>query len=378
MSILAIVKETKSSEARASASVDAVKKYIALGFDVRIEQGAGLKSNINDEAYSAAGATIEKNATTAVVNADIVLCVNLPETTTQSAMKSGAALIGMLAPLDPKSDFSVLREKNILGFALELLPRISRAQSMDVLSSQSNLAGFRAVIEAVANSTKATPMMMTAAGTVAPAKALVIGAGVAGLQAIATAKRMGAVVSAFDVRPAVKEQVQSLGAKYIEVPAPAESAETTGGYAKEMSEDYKKAQAQAMHDVLKSQDIVISTALIPGKPAPELITDAMLRDMKPGSVIVDLAAAAGGNCKATIADEITQKYGVTLIGYTNMPSRVAHDATPLYARNLFNFISTLMVNKEKQFVIDWDDELIKGSLITREGALVHPMLAPAA
>lgn len=378
MSILAILKETKSNEARTSASVDAVKKYIALGFDVCVEKGAGLQSNISDEAFTAAGATLEKDAATTVANADIVLCVNMPDIATQSAMKSDSALIGMLAPLDAKSDFSTLCEKNILGFALELLPRISRAQSMDVLSSQSNLAGFRAVIEAVANSAKATPMMMTAAGTVAPAKTLVIGAGVAGLQAIATAKRMGSVVSAFDVRPAVKEQVQSLGAKYVEVPAPAESAETAGGYAKEMSEDYKKAQSKAMHEVLKTQDIVISTALIPGKPAPELITDAMLRDMKQGSVIVDLAAASGGNCKATIADEVTQKYGVTLIGYTNMPSRVASDATPLYARNLYNFISTLMINKEKQFAIDWEDELIKGTLITQKGAIVHPMLTQAA
>jgi NAD(P) transhydrogenase subunit alpha len=252
---------------------------------------------------------------------------------------------------------------------LELLPRISRAQSMDVLSSQSNLAGYRAVIDAVALLGKAVPMMMTAAGTVAPAKALVLGAGVAGLQAIATAKRLGAVVSAFDVRPAVKEQVESLGAKFVEVPAE-ESGETQGGYAKEMSEDYKRKQAQLIHDTIIKQDIVITTALIPGKAAPILITEDMVKGMKPGSVIVDLAAQAGGNCPLTELDAAVEKHGVTLVGYGNMPSRVAADASQLYARNLYNFISTLMLSKDG-FNVKWDDELVTGTLLCKDGSVVH-------
>lgn len=373
MTIIAVVKETREGESRAAISPDSVKKYAALGFTVKVEQGAGLGSNITDDALKTAGATLVATAKEAVSDASIVLCVNTPEKDILDALKDGAALIGCLAPLDENSDFSPLKDKKIDGFALELLPRISRAQSMDILSSQSNLAGFRAVIEAVANSSKVIPMMMTAAGTVPPAKALILGAGVAGLQAIATAKRLGAVVSAFDVRAVVKEQVQSLGAKFVEVKTDA-NAETSGGYAKEMSEEYKQRQSQAIHDSIKLQDIVISTALIPGKPAPELITEAMVKDMKPGSVIIDLAAASGGNCKLTKENAIITVHGVTIIGYSNLPSRAAADATPLYARNLFNFISTLMVNKEKQFAIDWEDELIKGTLITHDGAIVHPAL----
>lgn len=373
MTTLAILKETKQGEARAAASADAVKKYKTLGFSVLVQQGAGTASGISDEMFEAAGASIVQTAIDTVADADIVLCVNTPSSDIVSAMKEGAALIGMLAPLDKTSDYSAVSARKIDAFALELLPRISRAQSMDVLSSQSNLAGFRAVIEAVAASGKTTPMMMTAAGTVPPAKALVLGAGVAGLQAIATAKRLGAVVSAFDVRAAVKEQVQSLGAKFVEVKAD-EDAETAGGYAKEMSEEYKARQAAALHEVLKTQDIVISTALIPGKPAPELITAAMLKDMKPGSVVVDMAASAGGNCKQTKLNEATVINGVTLIGYSNLPSRAATDATPLYARNLYNFVSTLMFDKDKQFAIQWDDELIKGTSIIKGGAKNHPAL----
>jgi len=233
------------------------------------------------------------------------------------------------------------------------------------------------VIEAVAATTKTIPMMMTAAGTIPPAKVLVLGAGVAGLQAIATAKRLGAVVSAFDVRAAVKEQVQSLGAKFVEVSAAAGTGETAGGYAQEMDEDYKKRQEQAIADSIKVQDIVISTALIPGKPAPRLITEAMVQSMKPGSVIVDLAAASGGNCALTKAEEITQAHGVTLIGYTNLPSRAASDAAPLYARNLLTFVTTLMLDKEtKRLNVAWDDELIKGTLVTKGGQIIHPALQP--
>jgi NAD(P) transhydrogenase subunit alpha len=366
MPILAIPKETRANEARAAATPDTVKKFAALGLMVRVEQGLGLASGIRDEAYEAAGAVICDTSLNTVTGADIILCVNLPDAGTISIMQEGATLIGMLAPHDSSTDLTPLTVKKMNAFALELLPRISRAQSMDVLSSQSNLAGFRAVIEAAFYTAKTTPMMMTAAGTIAPAKALILGAGVAGLQAIATAKRLGCVVSAFDVRPAVKEQVQSLGAKFIEVAAD-ESGETAGGYAKEMSDDYKKRQVQAIHDVIRTSDIVIATALIPGKPAPELVTKEILQDMKQGAVIVDLAAASGGNCKATVKDQVTEKNGVKLVGYTNLPSRAAADATPLYARNLYNFVSGLMVSKEKELAIQWDDELIQGTLVVKEG-----------
>lgn len=370
---LAIIKETAPHEKRCAISLDAIKKYAALGCTITVQAGAGEGSSLSDEALAAAGATIASGAADTVAQADVVLCVQAPADDVLDAMPKEALLVGCLAPLDAGADLSRYTSRGISAFAMELLPRISRAQAMDVLSSQSNLAGYRAVIDAVAQFGKVVPMMMTAAGTVPPAKVLVLGAGVAGLQAIATAKRLGAVVSAFDVRPAVKEQVMSLGAKFIEVPAE-ENAETAGGYAKEMSEDYKRKQSELIHETLKSQDICISTALIPGKPAPELITEPMLKDMKSGSVIVDLAVASGGNCKSSKADEIVTAHGVTLIGHSNMPSRASVDATPLYARNLFNFVSTLMLNKEKQFAVNWDDELIAGTLICKDGEVVHPML----
>lgn len=373
---IAAAKESSSLEARVALTPDTVKKYVAAGITVAIEAGAGLASGISDEAFAAAGATVAATAAEAYAGADIVVCVDTPDDKGIAAIPEGAILIGMMNPLDPKTDFSALNKRSIHAYAMELLPRISRAQSMDVLSSQSNLAGYRAVIEAVARTTKTVPMMMTAAGTIPPAKALILGAGVAGLQAIATAKRLGAVVSAFDVRAVTKEQVQSLGAKFIEVPA-SEDAQTSGGYAKEMDEDYKRRQAEALAAVMPVQDIVISTALIPGKPAPELITSAMVESMKAGSVIVDLAAANGGNCKLTKADQaIRTANGVIIIGYTNMPSRAASDASPLYARNLQTFILTLMFDKtNKTLSIQSDDELIKGTLVTKGGAVVHPMLA---
>jgi NAD(P) transhydrogenase subunit alpha len=373
---IAAAKESSPLEARVALVVDTVKKFVAAGISVSIEQGAGLASGIADSAYEAAGATIAATAKDAYAGADIVLCVDTPNDAGISAIPEGAILIGMMNPLDPKTDFSALNKRSIHAYAMEFLPRISRAQSMDVLSSQSNLAGYRAVIEAVSATSKTIPMMMTAAGTIAPAKTLVLGAGVAGLQAIATAKRLGSVVSVFDVRAATKEQVMSLGAKFVEVAA-GEDAQTAGGYAKEMDEDYKKRQEQAIADVIKLQDIVISTALIPGKPAPELITEAMVASMKAGSVIVDLAAANGGNCKQTRKDEVVKTAnGVTIIGYTNMPSRAASDASPLYARNLQTFVMTLMFDKEsKALKIMSDDELIKGTLVTKGGAVVHPALA---
>jgi NAD(P) transhydrogenase subunit alpha len=356
MTTLYIPKELIPGEQRVAATPDSVKRYVSLGARVVVESGAGLGSQVADGDYEKAGASIGQD----IATADIVLCVRPPSSLLISAMKEGAMLIGMLDPYSNQSTRELYHSKKISAFAMELLPRISRAQAMDVLSSQSNLAGYRAVIEASFMLGKATPMMMTAAGTVAAAKALVLGAGVAGLQAIATAKRLGAMVSAFDVRPAVKEQVESLGAKFIEVPA--EGGETTGGYAREMSEEYKQKQSKLIADTIAKQDIVITTALIPGKPAPTLITQAMVENMRPGSVIVDLAAERGGNCELTKADEVVQHRGVTILGATNLPSRVASDASGLYARNLYNFVSTLMLGKEG-LSIKWDDELIKGTLL---------------
>lgn len=372
---IAAVKETAALESRVALTPDSIKKFRALGMDVAIERGAGLASGISDAAMAEAGATLADTPTQALEAADIVLAVSMPSREVIGQIPQGGIVIGMLDPLNKLTDFTPLNARNIHAYAMELLPRISRAQSMDVLSSQSNLAGYRAVIEAVAATSKTIPMMMTAAGTIPPAKMLVLGAGVAGLQAIATAKRLGAVVSAFDVRAAVKEQVQSLGAKFVEV---AGADDAAGGYAKEMDEDYKQRQEQAIADVIKSQDIVISTALIPGKPAPRLISEAMVQSMKASSVIVDLAAASGGNCALTQADTVVQAHGVSIIGYTNLPARAASDASPLYARNLFTFVSTLMFDKEsKRLNVLGDDELIKGTLVTKGGSLVHPALQPA-
>jgi len=294
------------------------------------------------------------------------------------AMQSGAILVGMLNPYGAKDTVQQYASANISAFSMEFVPRITRAQAMDVLSSQSNLAGYRAVIEGAAEYGRALPMMMTAAGTVAPARVLILGAGVAGLQAIATAKRLGAIVSAFDVRPAVKEQVQSLGATFVEVdPEATANAETSGGYAKEMGEDYKRKQAQKIHDTLKKTDIAISTALIPGKPAPVLITEDMVKDMKLGSIIVDLAVESGGNCPLSEVGKIVTKHGVKIMGLTNIPGRIAADASALYARNLFNFVSLMIDKASNSIKINMEDEIIKGTLLTHSGALVHSTLKAA-
>lgn len=367
MVTIAVIKETKTGESRVAANPDAVKKYAALGAKILVEKGAGLASSISDHDYASAGAALVSSAQEALIGADIVLKVAPPSAEEISMIPDGAMLVGTLEPFAKKDLFAAYNRKNISSFALEMLPRISRAQSMDVLSSQSNLAGYRAVIEASTAFSKVVPMMMTAAGTVPAAKALILGAGVAGLQAIATAKRLGAIVSAFDVRTAAKEQVESLGAKFIEVKAE-ESGDAAGGYAKEMSEDYKRKQSELIAETLKKQDMVITTALIPGKPAPVLITEEMVKAMKPGSVIVDLAAANGGNCPLTEADKMVIKHGVTLIGYTNMPSRAAVDASNLYSRNLYNFVSTLLLPEVK-----WEDELAVGTLLTKGGATTHKM-----
>lgn len=368
---ISVLKARMAGEKRVAVTPDAVRKYVQLGVEVTVEKGAGVAAAFTDADYKAAGAHIAASLGTAVKGTALLLAVHAPDEEICAALPEGCLVAGMLAPNESDALLPHYATNKLTTFTLELLPRISRAQSMDVLSSQSNLAGYRAVIEAVHAMEKVVPMMMTAAGTVVPAKALVLGAGVAGLQAIATAKRLGAVVSAFDVRPAVKEQVQSLGAKFIEVPSEEEGGEASGGYAKEMSEEYKQRQQQLIHDTIIKQDIVITTALIPGRPAPVLITEAMVEAMKPGSVIVDLAAIAGGNCPLTEPDKVIKKHGVTLIGYTNLPSHTAGDASQLYARNLYNFVSTLLLDKEGKLAPNWEDELITGTMLTKDGQAVH-------
>ena len=373
--IIAILKERRAGETRVAATPETVKKFKALGAEMVIEAGAGAGARIADADYQASGATIAANAADALKDADIVLKVRPPSDDEIGLLKKGAILVGLLSPATEKETIAKLAEHGIVAFAMELLPRISRAQTMDVLSSQANLAGYKAVIDAVAQYGRAIPMMMTAAGTITPARVLVMGAGVAGLQAIATAKRLGAIVSATDVRPATKEQVESLGGTFVAVmDEEFEQAQTSSGYAKEMSKEYQEKQAALIAETIKKQDIIITTALIPGRKAPILITEEMVKSMKPGSVIVDLAAEQGGNCPLTRADEVYEVHGVTLMGTTNLPGRLAADASSLYARNLFNFLS-LVIDKETGTVkLDWEDEIIKGAGLTRDGAIVHPAL----
>lgn len=377
---IAVPKEIRPDERRVAASPETVKKFRDLGFDVVVEKGAGVEASFTDDAYVKAGATIADDAAAACADADIVLKVQRPMTKEEgeadevALLREGAVLIGLLDPYSNPESLQRYNERKVTAFAMELLPRITRAQSMDVLSSQSNLAGYKAVLDAAFEFGRAMPMMMTAAGTVAPARVLVLGAGVAGLQAIATAKRLGGIVSAFDVRPAVKEQVESLGAKFVEVESEeVAEAETAGGYAKEMSEAYKKKQAEALEREIAKVDMVVTTAQIPGKPAPKLISKAMVDSMKPGSVIVDLASATGGNCEVTEHGEIVRTdSGVTVIGHANMPSRVAVDASALYAKNLFNFLSPLYDKEAGTLTINpEEDEIVRGTLLTRDGAVVH-------
>jgi NAD(P) transhydrogenase subunit alpha len=383
---LAIPKETRANESRVAASPDTVKRLIGLGLDIVVETGAGLGASFTDAAYQAAGAAIAPDAATACADAAIVLKVQRPRLKSEGLdelayLKSGTVLVAILGALQNKADVEAYAAAGLTSFAMELIPRITRAQSMDVLSSQSNLAGYKAVIEAASAYGHAMPMMMTAAGTVPPARVVVMGAGVAGLQAIATARRLGAIVSAFDVRAAAKEQVESLGASFVEVDAEAaKQAETAGGYAKEMGEDYQRRQREKIHETVKKQDIVICTALIPGRQAPILITKDMVADMKPGSVVVDLAAEAGGNTEGVkLGKTVVTANGVKLIGPANMASQVATDASSLYARNLFAFLGLIVDGKEQSLKIDTADEIIRGTLVTRDGAIVHPALAaPAA
>jgi NAD(P) transhydrogenase subunit alpha len=382
---ISIPKERRAHERRVAATPDSVKRLVGQGLSVAIESGAGAGAAFPDDSYRAAGAEIAPDAAAALAAGDIVLKVQRPlragegEFDELAAMKKGATLIGLLQPLQQKDDVEAYAAAGIAAFSMELIPRITRAQSMDVLSSQSNLAGYKAVLDATAEFGRALPMMMTAAGTIPPARVLVMGAGVAGLQAIATARRLGAVVSATDVRYAAKEQVESLGATFLTVDLEAMKAmETAGGYAKEMGEDFARRQREHVTEALKKIDIVICTALVPGRKAPVLITGAMLGAMRPGSVVVDLAAEQGGNCEGSrVGETVVTENGVRIVAHANVPSRIAVDASQLYARNLVNFLA-LLIDKDKTLKIDLGDEIVKATLLTKDGVVVHPQLAPAA
>ncbi len=373
---IAIPQERRANETRVAASPEVVKKLIDLGFQVVIEKDAGLAASFTDGAFREAGATIAGNARAAVKGAGIVFKIQAPGVGELSQYKKGQILIASMGALGSPKEMRVYAKAGLTSFAMELMPRITRAQSMDILSSQSNLAGYKSVLDAASEFGRAFPMMMTAAGTVAPAKVFIMGVGVAGLQAIATAKRLGAVVTATDVRPATKEQVESLGGKFLEVdPEMEKDAQTEGGYAKEMPPEYfaKQKKVVALH--IDKQDIIITTALIPGRPAPDLVTPDMVASMKPGAVIVDLAVEAGGNCPLSKLDQIvTTKNGVKIIGHGNVAGRLAADASQLFAKNLLNFITPLVDVETKQLAIDWEDEIVTGTLVTRDGKVVHPML----
>ena len=378
---VAIVKERRAYERRVAASPDTVKRMVEMGLEVAAESGAGGEASFTDDAFAAAGASIAPDAAATLDGADILLKVQRPLLGDEAGndelryLKRGAALIGLLQPLRHPADIEAYAHAGIAAFAIELLPRITRAQAMDALSSQANLAGYKAVLEAADEFGRAFPMMMTAAGTIKAARALVMGAGVAGLQAIATARRLGAIVAASDVRAAAKEQVESLGATFITVDeAASRSAETVQGYAREMGEDYQRRQRETITVALKRTDIVICTALIPGHKAPILLTEAMVAELAPGSVVVDLAVESGGNVEGSRLGEIvTTANGVKIIGHANMASRIPVDASQLYARNLLNFLM-LLVDKDGKLKIDVDDEIIKATLLTADGAVVNPAL----
>ncbi len=363
-------------EPRIGLSPETAKKLVKAGAKVTVRSGAGLRSHFSDQDYKDAGAAIAKTDAEAVSGADVVFTVRRPPLALAKAMKKGAALVGMLDPFSDAEGLDALAKTGVTLFAMELMPRITRAQSMDVLSSQSNLAGYKAVVDAAAAFERALPMMMTPAGTVPAARVFIMGVGVAGLQAIATARRLGGIVTATDVRPAVKEQVASLGAKFIAVEDEEfKQAETAGGYAKEMSDAYKKKQAELIAEHVKNQDIVITTALIPGRPAPKLISKAMIESMRPGSIIVDLAAERGGNTELTKPGEIAGHKGVRIFGLLNLPGQVPVNASSLYARNLQAFIEPFIDKEKTTLAIDWEDEVAKGTAIARDGTIVNPMVA---
>jgi H+-translocating NAD(P) transhydrogenase subunit alpha len=368
----------EANETRVAISPETVKKFIALGCTVKVQAGAGRRARFSDELYKAQGAHIAAAAAETLSGADILLKVRRPSIEELKALKPGAIVAAMLDPYADAAGLQRLAATGVCAFAMELMPRITRAQSMDVLSSQANLAGYKAVINAAALFERAIPLMMTAAGTVPAAKAFIMGVGVAGLQAIATARRLGAIVSATDVRPATKEQVVSLGAKFIAVEDEEfRQAETQTGYAKPMSQEYQKKQVALIADHLKSQDIVITTALIPGRPAPRLITKAMVEGMKSGAIVVDLAAERGGNCDLTKPGGTVEHNGVRIVGPLNLAGEMPLSASSLYAKNLLNFLELLIDKKEKALKVNWDDEIITGTLVTKDGKIVHRALQPA-
>src|ERR1700694_4991030 len=371
-----VPKESLAGERRVALVPEAARALVKGNLQVAVEAGAGASAFFSDAAYIDAGANVT-DATTAL-GSDAVLKVQPPTLDEVGRLREGAVLISFLQPATNADVITALAKQKVSAFSLDLVPRISRAQSMDALSSQAGIAGYKAVLLAANHLPKFFPLLMTAAGTIAPARVLVMGAGVAGLQAIATARRLGAIVSATDVRPATKEQVESLGATFVAVMDDEfKEAQTASGYAKEMSKEYQAKRAALIAETIKKQDIVITTALIPGRKAPVLVTEDMVKTMKPGSVIVDLAAEQGGNCPLTKPDEVVEVHGVTLMGYCNLPGRLAVDSSSLYASNLFNFVSLFVDKKTGAVTLNWDDEIIKGAGLTRGGAVVHPALKPA-
>ena len=373
---IAVAKEIDPSEPRVAASPDTVKKFKALGVDVAVESGAGIKSGMPDAEFTAAGATVSADA---LVDADIIIKVKRPEVSELARYRRGALVMAIMDPYGNDAALKAMADAGVAAFAMELMPRITRAQVMDVLSSQANLAGYRAVIEGAEAFGRAFPMMMTAAGTVPATKLFVMGVGVAGLQAIATARRLGAIVTATDVRPATKEQVESLGAKFLAVEDEEfKNAQTAGGYAKEMSKEYQAKQAALTAEHIKKQDVIITTALIPGRPAPRLVTMDMVKSMRPGSVLVDLAVERGGNVEGVKLGEAVEIDGVKIIGFPNLAGRVPASASSLYARNLFAFIETMIDKTSKALAVNWDDDLVKATALTKDGAIVHPNFQPKA
>ena len=377
---IAVPRERRAHERRVAASPETAAKFIDLGFEMVVESGAGAGARFADGDFAGAGASVGRDLAATLGGADIVLHVQPPliedegDIDEVALMDEGAILVGMLAATESPARIAAYNRRRVTALALELMPRLSRAQSMDGLSSQSNLMGYRAVVDAAYEFARAFPMMMTSAGTVAPARVVVLGAGVAGLQAIATARRLGAVVSAFDVRPAAKEEVESLGGRFIEVEDREGTIDRDAVYASEMGEDYQRRQRAALQGALADADIAICSALIPGRRAPLLVTKEMVETMQPGSIIVDLAAASGGNCELSREGETVDSNGVTIVAHHNVPSRVAVDSSRLYARNLFNFVSTFVDRESGTLAIDWNDELVQGTLLTRDGETVHELL----
>lgn len=375
---IAVPRETDAVETRVSATPDTIKKLIGFGATVVVEKDAGKLSRIPDQDYKDAGAEIAVDYASTVGDADVVLKVRRPSADELGAMKKGALVLASMDPYGNEKDVEAMAKAGITAFAMEFMPRITRAQVMDVLSSQANLAGYQAVIEGAAEYDRAMPMMMTAAGTVPAARVFIMGAGVAGLQAIATARRLGAVVTATDVRPAAKEQVESLGAKFVAVEDEEfKQAETAGGYAKQMSEEYQKKQAELVATHIAKQDIVITTALIPGRPAPQLVSKAMLESMRPGAIVVDLAVERGGNVEGAKPGKIATVAGVKVVGHLNMAARIGASASALYAKNLFAFLETMIDKEAKALKPDFEDELLQATVLTRDGKVVHPAFAPA-